>query len=71
MQRVNVRVVDSVENLGKLQLAIASREEQQREILAAMEPGDAERRLLGSGKDGSDFSKVQKLLGPGKKGGLL
>ena len=71
VQRVNVRVVDSVENLGKLQLAIASREEQQREILAARAQGDAERRLLGSGKDGSDFSKVQKLLGPGKKGGSI
>ena len=44
VQRVNVRVVDSVENLGKLQLAIASREEQQREILAAKAQGDAERR---------------------------
>ena len=71
VQRVNVRVIDSVENLGKLQLAIASREEQQREILAARAQGDAERRLLGSGKDGSDFSKVQKLLGPGKKGGSI
>tara|TARA_B100000073_G_scaffold145728_2_gene119979 strand:- start:1400 stop:3907 length:2508 start_codon:yes stop_codon:yes gene_type:complete len=73
VQRVTVRVVDSVENLGRLQAAIASSEEQHREVLASRASAAAERAELGQTSDNSDFGKVKGLLkgGGGKGGGFV
>ena len=51
LQRVTVRVVDSVENLGRLQVAIADKQMQQQMLLATRAEVAAEKRALAAGSD--------------------
>ena len=71
LQRVTVRVVDSVENLGRLQAAIADKQMQQQMLLATRAEVAAEKRALAAGSDLSGGITADEAgQGPtGRKGG--
>ena len=70
VQRVTVRVVDSVENLGRMQAAIAERQMQQQMLLAQRAEVAAERNLLAQGVDNSgNITADAAGQGPTRKGG--
>ena len=71
LQRVTVRVVDSVENLGRLQVAIADKQMQQQMLLATRAEVAAEKRALAAGSDLSGGITADEAgQGPtGRKGG--
>jgi muramidase (phage lysozyme) len=72
VQRVTVRVVDSVENLGRMQAAIAERQMQQQMLLATRAEIAAEKRALAAGSDLSDGITADAAgQGPRKGGGFL
>jgi len=69
LQQVTVRVIGSVENLGRLQAAIADKQMQQQMLLATRAEVSAEKKALAAG---SDFSSGITADGAGqgpKKGG--
>ena len=70
VQRVTVRVVDSVENLGRLQAAIADKQMQQQMLLATRAEVAAEKNLLAAGSDKSGQLGYDPLTDkPIEKGG--
>lgn len=72
VQRVTVRVVDSVENLGRLQAAIADKQMQQQMLLATRAEVAAEKRALAAGSDLSGGITADAAgQGPQKGGGFL
>jgi muramidase (phage lysozyme) len=72
VQRVTVRVVDSVENLGRLQAAIADKQMQQQMLLATRAEVAAEKRALAAGSDLSGGITADEAgQGPQKGGGFL
>ena len=72
LQQVTVRVIDSVENLGRLQASIADRQMQQQMLLATRAEVAAEKRALASGSDLSGGITADAAgQGPQKGGGFL
>lgn len=72
IQQVNVRVVDSIENLGRLQTAIAARQEQQQRVLAGRASAADEARLIRAGQDLSGGITADPAGdGPQKGGGFV
>ena len=70
LQQVTVRVIDSVENLGRLQAAIADKQMQQQMLLATRAEVAAEKRALAAGSDLSDGITADAAgQGPSGKGG--
>ena len=72
VQRVTVRVIDSVENLGRMQAAIAEKQLQQQMLLATRAEVAAEKRALAAGVDNSgNITADPAGQGPQKGGGFL
>lgn len=69
VQRVTVRVIDSVENLGRMQAAIAEKQMQQQMLLATRAEVAAERNLLAAGADKSSNITADPVGEIPKKGG--
>ena len=70
LQQVTVRVIDSVENLGRLQAAIADKQMQQQMLLATRAEVAAEKRALSAGSDLSGGITADEAgQGPSGKGG--
>lgn len=70
LQQVTVRVIDSVENLGRLQAAIADKQMQQQMLLATRAEVAAEKRALAAGSDLSGGITADEAgQGPSGKGG--